>query len=61
MVFLNTTLLNALHWKKIDPHFGDDKKRVKDEAPSPAARFPASKEGWEDALEYAKSKRSWAQ
>jgi hypothetical protein len=26
------------------------------EAPSPAARFPASPEGWQDALDYAAKK-----
>ena len=31
---------------------------VKDpkKAPSPAARFPASDEGWKDAIEYTKTK-----
>ena len=49
MVFLDTTALDALRWKRIDPHF-------KDKAPSPAARFPASDEGWNDALAYAANK-----
>ena len=56
MVFLNTTTLEALKWKVIDPHFRErfiEKQPY--EAPSPAARFPASSEGWQDALAYAKS------
>jgi hypothetical protein len=55
MVFLNTTPLAALKWKKIDPHFREKLvPSYEDAAPSPAARFPASKKGWEDAIEYAK-------
>lgn len=57
MVFLNTKPLDALKWKKIDPHFSDPKeKRPVQSAPSPAARFPASTEGWQDAMDYARSK-----
>lgn len=56
MVFLNVTELQALRWRKIDPHFRGVKS-IKDEAPSPAARFPASAEGWQDALDYAKNKK----
>lgn len=68
MVFLNTTELDVLRWKEIDPHFRPQKvemdpmnrmeRVVKDpkKAPSPAARFPASDEGWKDAIEYAKTK-----
>lgn len=59
MVFLNTSTKDALKWRKIDPHFRDPKKIGKfTEAPSPAARFPASDEGWKDALNYARSKTS---
>jgi hypothetical protein len=57
MVFLNTKALDVLKWKKIDPHFRDLKlKNTTREAPSPAARFPASDEGWQDAVSYATSK-----
>lgn len=57
VVFLNTSELDALKWKRIDPHFRDPKTaRLKKEAPPPAARFPASSEGWADAVAYAKSK-----
>lgn len=56
MVFTNTNPIDAMRWRKIDPHFGDKSRRPATEAPSPAARFPASPDGWSDALAYAKSK-----
>ncbi len=59
MVFLNVTTLQAILWRKMDPHFADPKKAARrgpNEAPPPAARFPASKEGWQDAIEYARFK-----
>lgn len=57
MVFLDTTAMQALKWKKIDPHFRSPDAGWKEtESPSPAARFPASADGWADALAYAKSK-----
>lgn len=57
LVYLNVTESQVLKWRKIDPHFKDPKKLVHDkEAPPPVARFPASKEGWLDAIEYAKYK-----
>lgn len=57
LVLLNVTELEALKWRRIDPHFRDPEKSLQTkEAPSPAARFPASQEGWEDALAYAQSK-----
>ena len=55
MVFLNCTLKDVLKWRMIDPHFRSSKV-VPKEAPSPAARFPASPDGWVDALTYAKGK-----
>lgn len=55
MVFLNVTETQVLKWKEIDPHFRNNASR-QDQAPSPAARFPASKEGLADALTYARSK-----
>lgn len=58
MVFLNVQALAALKWKRIDPHFRAPKLKCLDtEAPSPDARFPASAEGWNDALDYAKRTR----
>lgn len=58
MVFLNASVKDALFWKLVDPHFRDPApaRRKKSEAPSPAARFPASPEGWQDALDYARRK-----
>jgi hypothetical protein len=55
LVLLNVTEAAALRWRRMDPHFGD-KPRGPSETPSPAARFPASAEGWEDALTYARFK-----
>src|SRR3954464_15358276 len=53
MVFLNVTETQILRWKKIDPHFRDPVRAIlSSEAPSPAARFPASPEGWKDAIQY---------
>jgi hypothetical protein len=57
MVFLDMSFKEAIKWKRIDPHFRDPKlKGAVTDAPSPAARFPASKEGWEDAIDYARAK-----
>jgi hypothetical protein len=57
MVFLNTTAFDALKWRTIDPHFrAPDVKRLPSEAPSPAARFPASSAGWTDACAWAERK-----
>jgi len=52
LVFLNVTEVQVLRWRRIDPHFRD-KLPALNEAPSPAARFPASDEGWNDAIAYA--------
>lgn len=57
LVYLNITPLQAIKWKKIDPHFKDPKNKVDaNEAPAPAARFPASPDGWMDAQNYAGKK-----
>ncbi len=57
MVFLNTTSLLAMKWRRIDPHFRDPAKPLAmKEAPTPAARFPGSREGWTDAIAYANGK-----
>lgn len=57
LVFLNTPETSVLKWRRIDPHFSDpDEKRLDHQAPSPAARFPASETGWRDAIEYATRK-----
>lgn len=63
MVILDATMKDALGWRLLDPHFRDpERPRERREAPSPTARFPASDEGWADAIEYAKMKvgqKSW--
>jgi hypothetical protein len=57
MVFLNVTEVQVLRWRKIDPHFRPTPLASSAiEAPSPAARFPASPDGWADAIAYARSK-----
>ena len=55
IVFPNCTLKDAILWKQIDPHFREQALDVLRVAPSPAARFPATDEGWRDALQYATS------
>lgn len=54
MVFLNTTLVQAIRWRKIDPHFREGLAFSVTEAPSPAARFPGSHDGWVDATAWAR-------
>jgi hypothetical protein len=56
MVFLNVQATDALRWNRIDPHFRNEQPTSRT-APSPAARFPASEEGWLDALFYAQHKQ----
>lgn len=55
MVFLDVTMKKALSWMRIDPHFRAEKDSGL-QAPSPVARFPASAEGWSDAIAFARSK-----
>lgn len=55
MVFLDVLEKDILKWREIDPHFRGPTK-IATEAPSPAARFPASPEGWIDAITYARGK-----
>jgi hypothetical protein len=56
MVFEGVTLKDVIKWKEIDPHFRETPAGTPLVAPSPVARFPASPEGWLDALTYAGSK-----
>lgn len=60
LVYLTVSEVQVLRWRRIDPHFRPPPKsgstQMVAEAPSPAARFPASPEGWADALAYARSK-----
>lgn len=55
MVFLAVDEAAALRWRRIDPHFRGPTKDPR-EAPSPAARYPGTPEGWNDAVDYARSK-----
>jgi hypothetical protein len=54
MVFEDVTVKDAIKWRRIDPHFRETPTGTPLEADSPIARFPASPEGWEDALLFAK-------
>lgn len=57
MVFLNATAIDALRWRRIDPHFRVVKKPYPPgEAPPPAARYPNTANGWCDAQAYARGK-----
>lgn len=57
MVFLDVAEADVLRWRRIDPHFRDpESPRAAREAPPPAARFPATAEGWSDAHAYAQRK-----
>lgn len=48
LVYLNSSMMDVLKWKVIDPHFSDKQPGPRC-APSPDARFPASEEGWTQA------------
>lgn len=56
MVFLDTTIKDAIRWRQIDPHFAEKGEADPKVAPPPRARFPADAEGWADAIAYAESK-----
>lgn len=58
LVFLNVTAIQAMKWRRIDPHFREQgKTQHPSESPGPDARFPASPSGWQDALFYATNAR----
>jgi len=55
IVYKGVSLKAVVKWRRIDPHFRDPSlKDVYTSAPSPAARFPASPEGWKHALDFAR-------
>jgi hypothetical protein len=58
LVFFNCTCKQAAMWRKLDPHFRDAKKHVPSPkvAPPPDARFPASVDGWKNAIAFARTK-----
>lgn len=49
LVYAGITTRDVLRWRTIDPHFREVEPGPK-QAPSPTARFPASKEGWDMAV-----------
>lgn len=53
MVWANVTPITALTWQEIDPHF-HTKKSLSSSAPSPVARFPGTREGWDAAIQYCR-------
>jgi hypothetical protein len=58
LVYLNVMEVEVMRWRVFDPHFREpskDRQSIR-EAPSPAARFPASPEGWQDAIAYVAEK-----
>lgn len=57
LVFTDTNLSQAIRWRRVDPHFRPPEDHTDPKiAPPPSARFPATPNGWEDALGYAKTK-----
>lgn len=55
LVILGVSTVDALKWRRIDPHFSD-RPRPPNEAPSPIARFPANDQGWANAKAFAARK-----
>lgn len=57
MVFEGVKIKDAFKWRRLDPHFRQGALPPPiNEAPPPIARFPASAQGWIDAMNYACSK-----
>lgn len=52
LVYENVKMVDVFKWRVLDPHFRPNVS-APNEAPSPIARFPASKIGWIDALRFA--------
>lgn len=50
IVYKGVGLKDVLKWREIDPHFREEKTYSIKEAPSPIARFPASDDGWMNAI-----------
>lgn len=53
LVYFGIKALDAIKWKELDPHFREGTEKDLRKAPSPAARFPASLDGWRQALAFA--------
>lgn len=52
IVYSGIQLKDVLKWREIDPHFRDSDSNDAKKAPSPIAKFPASSEGWVDAIAF---------
>jgi hypothetical protein len=52
IVYSGIQLKDVLKWREIDPHFRDSDSNDAKKAPSPIARFPASSEGWANAVAF---------
>lgn len=50
IVYGGVTMKDVLKWREIDPHFQSNTRIDPKQAPSPIARFPASDEGWMNAI-----------
>jgi len=54
LVYEHTTMLDALRWRRIDPHFrSPEVDPARTSAPPPVARFPGTIHGWNRALAFA--------
>ena len=59
MVFQDVTMEMPLKWNEIDPHFRENPNvKSPKAAPSPIARFPSSKEGWDNAIKFVEYRLS---
>lgn len=52
LVYLNMDINSVLKWRSLDPHFRASKSLNVKEAPPPDARFPASTDGWKNAVKF---------
>lgn len=54
MVYKDTSPLDAIRWRRIDPHFRPlNTKKPPTEAPAPIARFHGTDYGWKHAIAFA--------
>lgn len=60
VVFYCCDIKTARKWKRLDPHFSDPKRHDPSDvevAPPPDGRFPATDQGWSDAVMLARLKQ----
>lgn len=55
LVYENVSALDVARWRKLDPHFREPGVADAKTAPPPVARFPASPEGWNRAVDFARA------